>query len=63
MRKRVYEWPTSELRWALDGSFQQRWEIRWRDDDTRGAANPVTSEWRNVPQESAVTLQDGNSNG
>jgi hypothetical protein len=55
MRKQVYEWPTSELRWGLDGTLQQRWTIRWRDDDTRGAANPETSEWRKIPDETALS--------
>lgn len=48
-RVRVYDRPTPALRF-FDGALQQEWMIQWRDDDTRGAANPQTTEWRDVPQ-------------
>lgn len=48
-RVRVYERPTPELRW-MAGVLQQSWRIQWRDGDTKGAANPETFEWRDVPQ-------------
>jgi hypothetical protein len=48
MRIKVYEKPTPELRWR-NGILQQNWMLQWRDDETRGAANPQTFEWRDVP--------------
>lgn len=53
-RVRVFERPTPELRW-LNGELQQSWMIQWRDDETRGAANPQTFEWRDVPIADAVS--------
>jgi hypothetical protein len=60
-RKRVYERPTPRLVW-VDGVLRQEWRIQWRDEDTMGAANPETFEWRDVPvlptpQESAEAKQ------
>jgi hypothetical protein len=46
-RVRVYEEPTAHVKF-FDGTLHQKWKIQWRDDDTDGAANPVTYEWRIV---------------
>lgn len=48
MRVKVFERPTPELRY-MNGVLQQSWRLQWRDDETRGAANPETFEWRDVP--------------
>jgi len=48
--QKVYEQPTAKLRWLKD-TLQQCWRIQWRDENTDGAANPETYEWRDVPRE------------
>ena len=49
-RVKVYERPTPSIKY-VDGVLRQEWRIQWRDEDTMGAANPETFEWRDVPNE------------
>jgi hypothetical protein len=56
-RVKVYERPTPEIKY-VDGTLMQNWMIQWRDDETRGAANPQTYEWRRVPSTVSDTSQD-----
>jgi len=51
-RVKVYERRTPEIKF-VDGVLMQKWMIQWRDDNTRGAANPQTYEWRAVVSESS----------
>lgn len=58
-RVKVYERPTPEIKF-VDGALMQNWMIQWRDDETRGAANPQTYEWRAVVSESSG-IREGKS--
>jgi hypothetical protein len=54
-RRKVFEQPTPKLRFLKD-TLQQCWRIQWRDEDTMGAANPETFEWRDVPREMPIDV-------
>jgi len=49
---KVYERPTPQIKF-VDGVLMQNWMIQWRDENTMGAANPQTYEWRPVVSESS----------
>jgi hypothetical protein len=62
-RVKVYERATPDIKW-VGNVLIQCWRIQWRDDETRGAANPETFEWREVPHEVPDPVSGvGESNG